>query len=167
MFAKCENPYQLCTRIYSYPQLSTLSFWGRSLHDIIVRESDILIQFIGFSQCASNILAAKYCLWTLRAGYARSTAGWSLPRVHPRKKWVKLRVAFKCTEPWWLQEASGCCLGGTCTGFPGPVHLSPLYLPRQRFDSNFILRRLNLNFAPKGFDPQLLNHVNYLSDARW
>ena len=71
-----------------------------------------------------------------------------------------------CAEPGRLQEASGCCLGGTCTGFPGPVHLTPLYLPRRIFCSNFILRSLYLTCALEGLDPHLLNHVNYLSDAR-
>ena len=44
--------------------------------------------------------------------------------IHGRK--VKQATTFMRAEPSWLQETSGCCLGGTCTGFPGPVHLTPL-----------------------------------------
>ena len=65
--------------------------------------------------------------------------------IHGRK--VKQATTFMRAEPSWLQETSGCCLGGTCTGFPGPVHLTPLYLARRRLRINFILRSLNVSFG--------------------
>ena len=71
--------------------------------------------------------------------------------AHGRR--VKRGAAFKCAEPSLLQEASGCCLGGTYTGFPGPVYLTPFYLPRLRFRSNFILRSLNLSFTHPSTEP--------------